>query len=80
MAVQSKGWAEPEHRSVRMLMVQYLVGDLGLDVNDLDTEEVPTTWARHYVMRPMFPGDSEEVTRFLLSRMTILPSRAVGDP
>ena len=49
-------------------MVPYLVDDLGLDVNDMDTKEkLRKHWGAPSCHAARVPGDSEEVIHFLLS-------------
>ncbi|RDL39488.1 Uncharacterized protein BP5553_03828 [Venustampulla echinocandica] len=54
---------------IRMAMVKYLVDDLGLDVNTLDTEEkLPDHWGTPLCYAARWHVGHEAVVRFLLER------------
>ncbi len=60
---------EPEQRLARMAMVKYLVDEVGLDVNALDTDSrMPNFWGTPLCYAVITGSDSEEVIRFLLAR------------
>ena len=60
---------DPERLSARMAMVEYLVDDLGLDVNALDTEgQMPNHWGTPLCYAAQYPRGGEEAVRFLLDR------------
>lgn len=53
----------------RMAMVKYLVDDVGLDVNALDTDEpIPDHWGTPLCYAARWHQDHEDVVRFLLER------------
>ena len=60
---------DSERLIIRMAMVKYLVDDLGLDVNALDTEsQVPNHWGTPLCYAARVYRGGEEVVRFLLDR------------
>jgi len=59
----------PEKVRTRMDMVRYLVDDVGLDVNAIDSEEcMPNFWGTPICYAAKNPYDHIEVVRFLLDR------------
>lgn len=58
-----------ERLPVRMAMVKYLVDELGLDVNAMDTEGTkPNHWGTPLCYAAQVAHGGEEVVRFLLDR------------
>lgn len=61
--------ADPERLRTRMAMVRYLVDDVGLDVNALDSEEsMGNFWGTPICYAARSPFDCVEVVDFLLER------------
>jgi hypothetical protein len=68
-AVASASSSSLECLPTRMAMVEYLVDNLGLDVNALDTEgQLPNHWGTPLCYAARYQRGSKEVVRFLLSR------------
>lgn len=70
-AVESAAAAgrDPPRGPPRMAMVKYLVDEVGLDVNGLDTDEkLPNHWGTPLCYAIQILGDMEEVVTFLLDR------------
>ncbi|PSS20716.1 hypothetical protein M430DRAFT_34902 [Amorphotheca resinae ATCC 22711] len=68
-AVASASSSSLECLPTRMAMVEYLVDNLGLDVNALDTDgQLPNHWGTPLCYAAKYQRGSKEVVRFLLSR------------
>lgn len=71
-AVESAAKRKSENRPVRMAIVEYLVHDLRLDVNAMNTEgRMPNHWEMSLCYATGTDSDSEEIALILLERVRI---------